>query len=241
MSSLWDSRFRTDEGTKVTIPSADLESNGSLKVGSILAAAGRHLPEIQPHQLAFYSHLGAGSCFKVNCEVYTRHQSVLNPQFVAVKHMQIPRGTRHQISIFYDGVMRELRVLTHPLLKDHACLIPALAFGWSNDLESGLHPYLVVDYSNHGTLNEYLKRLDRTLDGRRELALDVAAGLQALHPCVEGSKVTGTCRSSCVSTWVDPKQNICPRAKRNHSTFTRAECSDLHRGTIGSGSYCGSG
>lgn len=180
LSSLWDSRFEESHISKEAFVSTDIAETDSLKISSILAAAGKGLPIIYPHQLQFYKHLGAGSCFKVDCEIYTEEGGP-SPELVAVKYLRLPRSTGPETWKFYDGVMRELRVLTHPPFRNHECLIEALAYGWSTSSELGVHPYLVVDYSDHGTLAEYLQRITPPVDQCRQLALDVAVGLQALH------------------------------------------------------------
>ena len=181
MSSLWDSRFTDDRGSQIVLPLADLERNNALKISSILGAAGKRLPLIQPNQLSFHKHLGAGACFRVDCESYAPYRDHPNPQLVAVKHMRIELRSDQITSLLYDGVMREVRVLTHPPLNNHDYIIPALAYGWLRDPQTGTHPYIVVDYSDHGTLTDYLQRIHPPLNERRELALDVALGLEALH------------------------------------------------------------
>ncbi|KAL8698677.1 MAG: hypothetical protein Q9224_001746 [Gallowayella concinna] len=179
--SLWDSRFDDSHEVLEASSSANVPQNDARKISAILAAAGRGLRIIYPHQLQPYSHLGAGSCFRVECEIYTQSGAIAEPQLVAVKYLKLPKRAGPETNLFYDGVMRELRVLTHPPFKNHECLIEALAFGWSANTESGIHPYLVVDYSDHGTLAEYLQRITPPVDECRQLALDVAVGLQALH------------------------------------------------------------
>lgn len=181
MSSLWDSRFTDDRGSKIVMSPAELERNDNLKISSILGAAGRRLPLIQPAQLSFHKHLGAGACFRVDCESYTRYAGDSSPRLVAVKHMQIGMPSDHRNRSLYDSVMREVRVLTHLPLKNHEYIIPALAYGWLQDSVTGTHPYLVVDYSDHGTLTDYLQRIRPPISERRELALDIALGLEALH------------------------------------------------------------
>ena len=177
---LWDSRFNGSQIPEENFISADNAQADTLKISSILAAAGRRLPVIYPHQLQFYKHLGAGSCFKVECEIYTGEEERPTPELVAVKYLRLPKSgsdTTH----FYEGVIRELRVLTHPPLRNHECVIEVLAYGWSTSPELEFHPYLVVEYSEHGTLFEYLQRITPPVDECRQLALDVAVGLQALH------------------------------------------------------------
>lgn len=181
MSSLWDSRFTDDCGSKIVFPLAELERNDSLKISSILGAAGRRLPLIQPSELSFHKHLGAGACFRVDCESHTKNSAGYSPRLVAVKHMRIGELSDCMNKSFYDGVMREVRVLAHPPLNNHDYIIPALGYVWLQYPLTGTHPYLVVDYSDHGTLTDYLQRIRPPLNERRELALDVALGLEALH------------------------------------------------------------
>lgn len=181
LPSLWDSRFDRFHPSKEAVGVSNITRDDVAKISSILAAAGRGLQLIYPHELETYSHLGAGSCFRVECEVYTKKDFVPQPQLVAVKYLQLPRNPGRDTNKFYDGVMRELRVLTHPPFRNHECIIEALAYGWSANSQTGIHPYLVMDYSDHGTLAKYLQRITPPIDECREFALDIATGLQALH------------------------------------------------------------
>lgn len=126
MSSLWDSRFTDDRGSQIVLPLADLERNNALKLSSILGAAGKGLPLIQPNQLSFHKHLGAGACFRVDCESYAPYRDDPSPQLVAVKHMRIELRSNHTSCMLYDGFMREARVLTHSSLNNHDYIIRAL-------------------------------------------------------------------------------------------------------------------
>ena len=103
-----------------------------------------------------------------------------SPYYVAVKRMIVVESDASRLRKHYDTVHRELRVLTHPGLRDHDNILPVLALGWTNNI-GGVCPYLVVEFSDHGTLTDYLRRIRASPDERRELALDVATGLEALH------------------------------------------------------------
>ncbi|KAL8664455.1 MAG: hypothetical protein Q9202_003005 [Teloschistes flavicans] len=181
LKSLWDSRFDDSHDLSKSFSSAKTPQDEALKISSILAAARRDLQMINPQELQFYSHLGAGSCFNVECEVYTKSDDISVPQLAAVKYIKLSRRPGADTNLFYDGVMRELRVLTHPPFRNHECLIEAIGYGWSRSTEAGVHPYLVVEYSDHGTLADYLQRITPPVDQCRQLALDCAVGLQALH------------------------------------------------------------
>lgn len=185
MSSIWDSRF-SDDGGRAVASYQSRRDDETVDIGDILAATKSELPYIGPEQLRFHGVLGAGSSFKVNREVYTKPITNPSPYFVAVKHMLLPPMSTSGQDInrrrqLYGNVMREIRVLMHPPLRDHCCIIPALAYGWTNHPTEGANPYLIVDYSDHGTLNRYLRRCNIPLYERRELALDVAFGIKVLH------------------------------------------------------------
>jgi len=161
----------------------DSNSSDSCKIpnaSTILEAAGTNLPLLSQESLKYDKLLGSGNTFEVNREIYERPSDrTWLPYYVAVKHI-IPLDDDHSLQLRYNSVMRELRVLTHPSLVENDSILPILAYGWTDSL-LGRRPYLVVDYSDHGTLPDYLQRIKTTLGERRELALDIAAGLKALH------------------------------------------------------------
>ncbi|KAI7767102.1 hypothetical protein LZL87_012388 [Fusarium oxysporum] len=114
------------------------------------------------------------------------------PYFVAVKRLFMDRVTGstkqtdkqvQQSSKRLINVKREVRVLTHPRLRSHSCLISAIAWGWEPDLTFGNRPYLVMPYSPHGTLASFSQKRGLNLIDRRFLTLDVAMGIRALHDC----------------------------------------------------------
>ena len=177
-SSVWSS---ASYESRIDILKSDRERGHPNNLDSILAAAGNRLPLILPESLAFDKASGKGSTFEVNRELYTRpDEKEWTPYYVAVKHMIVAERDESKMRRHYDSVHRELRVLTHAGLKEHDNILPLLAYGWTNGIY-GRHPYLVVEWSDHGTLTEYLGRIKASLYERRELALDVAAGLKALH------------------------------------------------------------
>jgi len=174
MSSLWFQRTQTR-----TSNSADSIREHPSNLASILAAAGSELPLLAPENLSLDKTLGKGSCFVVNRELYSRFPDT-DPYYVAVKRISVADQPPRRLQQHYDKVVRELRVLTHQSLKDNQYIVKILAYGWTGS-PKGRWPYLVVDYSNYGTLKEYLQRIETTWNDRRELGLDVALGLKALH------------------------------------------------------------
>lgn len=174
MSSLWFQRTQTEASN-----SANSAQEHPSNVTSIFAAAGSELPLLASEHLSFDKTLGKGSSFVVNRELYSRFSDT-EPYYVAVKHIIVADQPPNRLQQHYDKVARELRVLTHPDLKENHYILKILAYGWINS-PKGRSPYLVVDYSNYGTLNEYLSQFETTWADRREFGLDVALGLKALH------------------------------------------------------------
>lgn len=190
MSSLayGDSRFENDDSLVAT-RLASLEANpDNFGAEDIHTATSGELAYIIPDHLKDATLLGQGTSFRVTREVYhqpTTDGPTYSPYYVAVKRFLSRPGSRHNASSKppYAGLLRELRVIMHPPLRSHGCVVKLLGYGWEQNHERGLEPYLVMEYTGHGNLVEYLRRCKIPLHERRELALDVASALEALHSC----------------------------------------------------------
>lgn len=198
--SRWDSRF--DSGfiqssikslqNQSGLPSKDKENQASLAIDggcyhtngyydiSQLLLAASELPRIQPSKLTFDRTIGTGASFKVSRELLNT-TNLSTPVFVAVKRIVTKERSLTHLRRVYKNVLREFRVLTFPPLKGHPYILQALAYSWTDDPLCGLVPSIVVDYSDFGTLTEYLQKCKPTLHERQVLILDVAAGIEALH------------------------------------------------------------
>ncbi|KAI2468565.1 ankyrin [Annulohypoxylon bovei var. microspora] len=148
---------------------------------SIISVAGVQVPMILNTDISFDKFLGRGTSFEVNREIFRSRFDNSSPHYVAVKHVVQTSDTDMQRRR-NDSVTRELRTLTLPALRGSPNILPLVGYGW-NEAEPDRRPFIVVEYSDHGTLVDYLTRpgVIVTLHERRELALDVARGLQALH------------------------------------------------------------
>ncbi|KAI0879575.1 hypothetical protein GGS24DRAFT_3015 [Hypoxylon argillaceum] len=179
MSSFTSSRF-AQESVELLSRLEELELGNNVGVYDIIAATKNLLPVIHPQSLQFDKLLGQGTSFQVCREEY--HKPLMTPYYVAVKRYRRP--SECQIvnrSRRYTGLLRELRVLMHPPIKSHGCIVHVIAHGWSDGPLQDAQPYLVMDYSQHGTLVDYLQRCKIPLNERRELTLDIASALTALH------------------------------------------------------------
>ncbi|KAK4220388.1 hypothetical protein QBC37DRAFT_408480 [Rhypophila decipiens] len=181
----WDSRFNDDEpGDQASSRVPAKVSNEKFKQDELLLdtlIALRHeLLFIPPQCLEYFSLLGRGSSFEVNKELL--RPTTGDPHFVAVKRI-LTHDDGNKLRTF-TSVSREVRVLTHSKLRSHGCLVSAIGYGWTsqNDRRAGpSQPYLVMQYSDRGSLKAFARHNSVTLYERHLLALDVAMGLRALH------------------------------------------------------------
>lgn len=174
---------------------ATIEATGpeNINAEDILTATSGELSHIPASHLRNPMVIGQGTSFRVTREEYHKpasgdgvgQQHHYSPYYVAVKRFWTQPGGRYNAHKKppYAGLLRELRVIMHPPLRTHGCIVMAIAYGWDPDRGLGEQPYLVMDYSDHGNMVEYLKRCSITLEERRELAVDVASALAALHSC----------------------------------------------------------
>lgn len=182
-------------------------------VRGILAAAKNNVPFIDPSQLEYDRYLGAGTSFVVTLEMYTpRHPD--SPYFVAVKRMKLTGKTPIQKRQISRCVMREIRVLMHPAIRNNGYIIPLLAFGWENSAREGAIPYLVTDWSDHGTLDKWLARVQYSPLEKQQFAQDIAIGLASLH---ETGIVHGDVKSS----------NVLVFQMTSHYRAIRSQCAKL--------------
>ncbi|KAI1399456.1 hypothetical protein F4819DRAFT_488563 [Hypoxylon fuscum] len=187
----WDSRF-TDGDGMLPVESATSQLKRNFEQESllqdVLTTVRNELPHIEPHYLVFHSCLGQGSSFEVNKELF--HPSGEPAHYVAVKRILMRHGSDDSIKSDEDlqaesrrlaNILREVRILTHPKLRSHSCLVSAIGWGGMPDPRSENRLYLVMRYSDHGTLSRFAQKQNINLIERRFLTLDAAMGLRALH------------------------------------------------------------
>jgi serine/threonine protein kinase len=86
-----------------------------------------------------------------------------------------------------DGIVQELRILSHPPLRMQNKILDVYGFAWELDRLHTLGevwPVLMVEYAALGTLQDCLENMDQIpWDKKIDLASDIAEGLTALHCC----------------------------------------------------------
>ena len=131
--------------------------------------------------LEYKEDIGLGAVFRVG-----RYVNKSNKRQYAVKHairsaMSRATGNRPSGGIFH--ALQEIRVTSHEALARHENIVRI--FGW--DVSIRREPVIIAEYASHGTLRNFL-RADKLSKERlcswnlkRNFALDVAAGLSAIH------------------------------------------------------------
>ena len=109
------------------------------------------------------------------------------PEFVVYKVARIHFAAngealpQHRNSL--QSVLTEIHALTYPPLLRHPNIINFLGFAWGSNPFSPSYrlPAVVVEFARHGTLADVLRRGLPESGIRRELCLDVARGISAVH------------------------------------------------------------
>jgi serine/threonine protein kinase len=134
---------------------------------------------IHEHVIGLQS-LGVGASVKVRRALHPQDRSDLVLKSAAGDAVR----DREARSLYMKTLITELRVMSHPPLRDHPNIASLLGLTWHCDesYEFSVLPILVLEYSPLGTLNNFLnKHLSLAL--KKQLCLDVANGLKALHVC----------------------------------------------------------
>lgn len=183
MASLWGDRFQSTASVASTYVQ---RIDTSVDVHDVLATIYDFLPHIPNHTLTADKSLGTGSMFHVRHEIYDEGHDPPLKYHVAVKYMRTEHnsGKKRQI---VRSLLRELRTMTHPMIRGHPHIISAFGYGWTDPNSTDPKPFLVMEYADFGTLANHLQatRLHAPMPvkERYHLALDVSCGLQALHLC----------------------------------------------------------
>lgn len=85
-----------------------------------------------------------------------------------------------------EAILLELRVLSHPPLRNHPNIVQLMGVAWQGDAQDQnmKWPVLIVDYADKGSLLDVLES-GPGLDFETKMSLfqDVCEGLHALHTC----------------------------------------------------------
>jgi serine/threonine protein kinase len=125
--------------------------------------------------------LGIGASVKVWRVLHPQDRSDLVLKSAAGEAVR----DREARSLYMKRLVTELRVMSHPPLRDHPNIASLLGLIWHCDESYGFPvlPILVMEYSPLGTLNNFLDKKKPSLALKKQLCLDVANGLKALHVC----------------------------------------------------------
>lgn len=132
-----------------------------------------------------------------------------------------------------EALVREMRVLCHSTLRNHENIPHILEWGFStlgrtmDDPEDPkwqvVQPFIVLEYAGMRTLREFQHRHISNI--LRNLALDVASGLEALHSC---SIVHGDVKLENILVFPHPQRGFCAKLSDfSHSVTDMSESNYL--------------
>jgi serine/threonine protein kinase len=151
-------------------------------LGDFILACQNNSPRVRPHSL------GRGTFCDVTTHCVTAEEAVHLPHLrtgdmVAYKRYQVrdrANSSQNQRNHITE-MRRELRILLHPVLRDHRNISKLLYIGWENN---ALVPILVSRLADYGNLEDFLSSADKysvTDAERLLLTMDIASGLHALR------------------------------------------------------------
>jgi serine/threonine protein kinase len=135
--------------------------------------------------LVYNREVAEGSVFAVALYENTPRKqlfAVKKPKFVKQAGKTVGPDRLRKKPVVSEGVylaFKEIQIISHNLLREHINIVDIIGWDWASDRE----PAIIVEYAKYGTLQEFLQEQRDHLDSneRRQLCLDVACGLSALH------------------------------------------------------------
>jgi serine/threonine protein kinase len=133
--------------------------------------------------LSFYNRtLGEGKYASVQCQRFLISQlptelpslpRLMGHEFVAVKRCKDARGV--------EEILGELRARVPRALRNHPNIVGLLGYGWDAADDAFFAPFLAMEYATYGSLEYALNSFSFSIDEKRNLCVDVALGLEAIH------------------------------------------------------------
>lgn len=122
------------------------------------------------------------------------------------KKGEATESSRHAI----NAAIMELYLLTHRPILQHPNLVDFLGLAWSGDPVDPARklPILIVEFAEFGSLRQLQQQEFLGIDTRRNLCLEMCAGLKVLHAC---GIVHGDMKADNVLIFPDPEHKY--RAK----------------------------
>ncbi|KAK4206481.1 hypothetical protein QBC37DRAFT_458881, partial [Rhypophila decipiens] len=137
-----------------------------------------------------------------------------------------PAGPNGEHEQSLRGFISELRILSHPPLRNDKNIIRALGIHWDY-LETGFpEPVLILEEATMD-LREYIEQM-RSLpfETKREIALDIARGIVALHSC---GIIHGDIKPENVLMTIDEGQDSRPVAKISDFSLSFPDTGETRR------------
>jgi serine/threonine protein kinase len=177
LESLLDTRSLEQTWSFLDLPASttavDEDPTQSKTAVQMEQAQCRHLYR----ELTLQKQVGEGAVFQVGLYLHRDGREF------AVKHARLGSRRRDGGNNPAGGIfsaMREIQVNFHDTLKRHQNIIDIMGWDWSEKRV----PVIITEYAGNGTMRDFLQApssFPKGFDLKRNLALDVASGLCALH------------------------------------------------------------
>ncbi|KAI0446191.1 kinase-like protein [Xylaria telfairii] len=130
--------------------------------------------------------LGSGMTSRVSQHTLSDHETAKtkSAKLIALKKFTPASSASVKNSTVYETIIREIRLLCHPLLSKHPNIVRLYAAGWT---KGERFPALVMECGSHGSLDYLIRSSWAGLNDtqlhqvRRHLTIDIAMGLYAIH------------------------------------------------------------
>ena len=118
-------------------------------------------------------------------QTFLVERCLIQKKVYAMKHLKMGKQADNSPDSVkrLNSVLLEIRIMCHPPFRSHPNILSIQSYGWNMQPGTVL-PYIIVEYSPHGTVREYVKtfeQYDPDIYHKQILFGDVAMGLQALH------------------------------------------------------------
>ncbi|KAI1427692.1 hypothetical protein F5Y12DRAFT_736486 [Xylaria sp. FL1777] len=130
--------------------------------------------------------LGSGMTSRVSQHILSDDEAAKtkSAKLIALKRFTPTSSASVKSSTVYETIIREIRLLCHPLLSRHPNIVRLYAAGWT---KGERFPALVMECGSHGSLDYLIRSSWAGLNDtqlhqvRRHLTIDIAVGLYAIH------------------------------------------------------------
>ena len=110
------------------------------------------------------------------------YQAIVNVQTSFA--FKLYEATRREHACDFQRLINEVIMLTHPLIKNHPCIVKLEGFGWEIQEDNNVSPVLVFEKAHMGDLNHFITSgiwLDIPVTDRLSICADIGIAIKDMH------------------------------------------------------------